>query len=218
MKSENPPRLAAWLLEHFGSQLNHDALAGDLWEAFKHGRSKGWYWRQVLAAIRWRSLFYRLLFPIAAGWGMSLPGMWRHSPLVSRPLDWAIFTAFFLACGFLPDLLRRKLRILLSALILTFLCWLYRYHFEIADHYMTFGVVGASCLALKRKAVPPAPYHLTLRELLNGDPEAERNRLIERLHLTMMLEQDPELRQVYLRSIIALEQRVPGSEDRRLNN
>ena len=29
MKSAKPPRLAAWILQHFGPQFNSDALAGD---------------------------------------------------------------------------------------------------------------------------------------------------------------------------------------------
>ncbi len=61
MNSANPPRLAAWVLQHFGPEFNNEALAGDLWEAFTQGRSKAWYWRQVLAAVRWRRLLYALL-------------------------------------------------------------------------------------------------------------------------------------------------------------
>jgi hypothetical protein len=48
-KSVEPPKLATWLLERFSPESG--PLAGDLIEAFKHGRSSSWYWRQVLAAI-----------------------------------------------------------------------------------------------------------------------------------------------------------------------
>jgi hypothetical protein len=48
-KSVEPPKLATWLLERFSPESG--PLAGDLIEAFKHGRSSSWYWKQVLAAI-----------------------------------------------------------------------------------------------------------------------------------------------------------------------
>lgn len=46
-----PPRLATWLLEQFSPVLQNAPLAGDLLEAFKQGRTAGWYWRQVFVAI-----------------------------------------------------------------------------------------------------------------------------------------------------------------------
>jgi hypothetical protein len=45
-----PPRLAEWLLTRAPGPLT-DALAGDLAEEFTRGRSRVWYWRQVLAAV-----------------------------------------------------------------------------------------------------------------------------------------------------------------------
>ena len=45
----NPPRLATALLKRLS---DNDALAGDLREAYASGRSRVWYWRQVLTAIR----------------------------------------------------------------------------------------------------------------------------------------------------------------------
>ena len=44
-----PPRLASLLLERFTP--GNEALHGDLDEEFSSGRSSGWYWRQVMAAI-----------------------------------------------------------------------------------------------------------------------------------------------------------------------
>jgi len=48
-KSVEPPKLATWLLSRFSP--GSGPLAGDLIEAFKHGRSSGWYWRQVFVTI-----------------------------------------------------------------------------------------------------------------------------------------------------------------------
>ena len=44
-----PPRLATWLLQHLNG--TNEALAGDLLEEYRHGRSAAWYWRQVMSAI-----------------------------------------------------------------------------------------------------------------------------------------------------------------------
>jgi hypothetical protein len=52
-----PPKLALWLLKVWGSPYRNEALAGDLIEQYQEGRSRAWYWRQVVAAIlgaRWR--------------------------------------------------------------------------------------------------------------------------------------------------------------------
>ena len=51
MKSDRPPVLATRLLDRLVSGPHGDALAGDLVEQYRHGRSGAWCWRQVLAAI-----------------------------------------------------------------------------------------------------------------------------------------------------------------------
>jgi hypothetical protein len=47
-QNHNPPRLAVALLD--GLQVSAP-LAGDLLEEYRSGRSRGWYWGQVLAAV-----------------------------------------------------------------------------------------------------------------------------------------------------------------------
>jgi len=56
MTTVQPPAIAVWLLRHFTLGEANEALAGDLLEELRSGRSAGWYWRQVLAAISisWR--------------------------------------------------------------------------------------------------------------------------------------------------------------------
>ena len=49
MNGPQAPRAATWLLQHLG--LDSEPLAGDLLEEYTDGRTAGWYWRQVMAAI-----------------------------------------------------------------------------------------------------------------------------------------------------------------------
>jgi hypothetical protein len=51
MKALRPPILATKLLERLISGPHGDALAGDLMEQYRQGRSSAWYWRQALIAI-----------------------------------------------------------------------------------------------------------------------------------------------------------------------
>ena len=46
-----PPRIARWLLAHFGCNPNSDAVIGDLDERYRDGRSAGWYNRQAFLAF-----------------------------------------------------------------------------------------------------------------------------------------------------------------------
>jgi hypothetical protein len=171
MNSAKPPRLAAWILQEFGPELNQEALAGDLNEAFQQGRSKGWYWRQVGAAVRWRKHLYRLLVLVAGSWWMTSPDMWRNAPLVSRPLDMAIFMAVLLPIRHLPGMLRGKQRAVLAVLIVVFFCLLHHYRHDLAFHYVFLDVMLISSL-FPRKALAPT-HRLTFRELVYGDPNAE---------------------------------------------
>lgn len=204
MNSGKPPRLAAWILQEFGPERNQEALAGDLIEAFQQGRSRIWYWRQVLAAIRWRRHLYRLLILGAGSWWMTSPDMWRNAPLVSRPLDMTIFMVVLLPIRHLPRLLRGKLRAVLAGLIVVFFCLLHHYRYDMAFHYSILAMMLINGLVFQRKALAPT-RHFTIRELVYGDPNAERQRLMEKLHLTMLQETDPQMRQAYAESIAALQ-------------
>jgi hypothetical protein len=51
MMKRSPPALATWLLAHFASDYQRDSLAGDLIEQYHLGRSRCWYWKQVVAAL-----------------------------------------------------------------------------------------------------------------------------------------------------------------------
>jgi hypothetical protein len=50
-KKSNPPRLAVWWLGHACPGSDNDALTGDLIEQFHEGKTRGWFWRQVLIAF-----------------------------------------------------------------------------------------------------------------------------------------------------------------------
>jgi hypothetical protein len=51
MIRRSPPALATWLLAHFASDYQRDSFAGDLIEQYHLGRSRCWYWKQVVAAL-----------------------------------------------------------------------------------------------------------------------------------------------------------------------
>src|SRR5215471_3180364 len=51
MTERQPPRLAVWMLKHFGSGPDNDALLGDLAEQYVEKNSAWWYWRQTLGGI-----------------------------------------------------------------------------------------------------------------------------------------------------------------------
>ena len=74
MRRTEPPPLAAWMLEHGRPEDSDEALAGDLLESFRSGRSEGWYWRQALAAC-------------AVSWSRSLRG---RAPLLVFALLWSM--------------------------------------------------------------------------------------------------------------------------------
>lgn len=77
MSRTQPPRIATWMLEHSAQPENYDALAGDLLEEFRAGRSSGWYWRQAISAsaVGWLTRFNarRLALVFALLWSTLAP-------------------------------------------------------------------------------------------------------------------------------------------------
>jgi hypothetical protein len=51
MSERVPPKIAEWLLRKWGTHYRAESLAGDLVEQYWEGRSRAWYWRQVVAAV-----------------------------------------------------------------------------------------------------------------------------------------------------------------------
>jgi hypothetical protein len=51
MRSRQAPATATWLLERFHCGSRSDSLTGDLIEEYQRGRSRVWYWKQVVIAI-----------------------------------------------------------------------------------------------------------------------------------------------------------------------
>jgi hypothetical protein len=90
MRTPEPPSLATWMLDRFVPGKRDEALAGDLLEEFRAGRTGRWYWRQVVSAIAIaliRTLgdnASRVLF--AALWSMLAP-VWLL--LVNRAEEYA---------------------------------------------------------------------------------------------------------------------------------
>lgn len=77
MKKTMPPALARWMLHHLLPGESNEALAGDLHEEFRSGRSAAWYWRQVFSAISIRCTrelrIHRTVLLFAALWAMLAP-------------------------------------------------------------------------------------------------------------------------------------------------
>ena len=77
MRLSEPPPLAIWVLEHGIPGDYDEALAGDLLEEFRSGRSDGWFWRQAFAAwfVGWLKYLSsrRSLLLFAAVWSTLAP-------------------------------------------------------------------------------------------------------------------------------------------------
>jgi hypothetical protein len=80
MNHRKPPALATWMLNYLRSRGSNEALSGDLLEAFHAGRSAGWYWYQVIAAI-------------AIAWGRNV---WHHRVPLFFAAAWSVFSPVWL--------------------------------------------------------------------------------------------------------------------------
>ncbi|HEY1650014.1 MAG TPA: hypothetical protein VGF96_18670 [Terracidiphilus sp.] len=101
MRPAHPPAAASWMLEHLIPGVSNEALAGDLHEEFRAGRSRRWYWRQVLGAISIRCarellahqtvlLFAVLWSMLAPAWLLAVAGLEARMHLSERlaGMDW----------------------------------------------------------------------------------------------------------------------------------
>src|SRR5262245_8229996 len=51
MRLQPEPTVATWLLKLFCSSAESESVIGDLLEQYHLGRSRFWYWRQVIAIV-----------------------------------------------------------------------------------------------------------------------------------------------------------------------
>lgn len=109
MNPKNPPRIATWMIEHLTPSGCDEAIAGDLLEHFRAGRSTGWYWRQVIIAIAAgvsrRVWLHRAPLFFAAMWSFLAPAWvllnarlsWDRSvALLPIPWPWSTILPIFL--------------------------------------------------------------------------------------------------------------------------
>jgi len=76
MQHRKLPPLTTWMLEHLHPDERDEALAGDLIEQYRAGRSAGWFRRQTVAAI-------------AFEWGRSL---WRRLAAIVFAVIWSLLS------------------------------------------------------------------------------------------------------------------------------
>lgn len=112
MTSTCPPRLATWMLLHLVPGDRDEALAGDLLECFRAGRSSAWYWRQVLVAIsirwigsllcHWPVLFFAAAWAaLAPAWQLLITRLYHTGnwigPVWRLPWPWSTVCNFGLS-------------------------------------------------------------------------------------------------------------------------
>jgi hypothetical protein len=105
MTIKTPPRVATWLLHHLGPRYHGDSLAGDLFEEYQQGRSRTWYWRQVIVAVGiGRALRFAVMLPRLAA--SALVRLLIVTALTAGTLAWAAgasHVATTQCCEQLPD-------------------------------------------------------------------------------------------------------------------
>jgi hypothetical protein len=98
VRLSKPPFLATWLLNHFLPGSENDHIIGDLMEAYDAGRSRTWYWKEVIAAITIGVSKKTVKQPLLAlramtfGWGSWLLFYYIVAPKVLNPVFKRIFT------------------------------------------------------------------------------------------------------------------------------
>jgi hypothetical protein len=103
MNRMQPPEMPLWMLEHLTPPEHDEALAGDLLEGFRSGRSNGWFWRQAVGAwlgswvhylVRRRSvlLFAVLWSALAPAWTSVIDRIEREARTVANHLDTPLST------------------------------------------------------------------------------------------------------------------------------
>jgi len=86
MRRTRPPFVASWILDRFGSAPETEAIAGDLLEQYQQGRSRWWYWREVIVAVvrgAWSGVQQHvllLLLAIAAACIVNFAWQWLVTP------------------------------------------------------------------------------------------------------------------------------------------
>ena len=101
MSETNPQTLAMWILDQVTPAIHEEALAGDLLEEFRRGRSTGWYWRQVLGAVamgcsremrrRGLTLVFAVFWSVLApAWLLAIASVEQHFDLNRRfgEMEW----------------------------------------------------------------------------------------------------------------------------------
>lgn len=122
MTPTQPPRLATWILKHFGCGQDLDVVLGDLAEQYQNNHSASWYWRQVVQTIPvtvfrevrahkgmagralltgWAVWFFSLLwfFPFVSPWFFQ-PRMISKPPHALSPFESPNFTATGVGAAF----------------------------------------------------------------------------------------------------------------------
>jgi hypothetical protein len=119
MNCRQPPALASWLLDWLGYTGQNPALAGDMLEEFRNGRSPAWYWRQTLMVIatgiaRNAFVLRRFLAALVGGFAAQAAvafGLWSlHAPPRIHGVVWAIVASLlWLIVVVLHALVKRRI-------------------------------------------------------------------------------------------------------------
>jgi hypothetical protein len=86
MRTSTPPLIAAWILHRFGPMPETETIAGDLSEQYQLGRSRLWYWREVIVAIlrgTWSEVQQHsllLLLALLMAWTLNFIWHWFVTP------------------------------------------------------------------------------------------------------------------------------------------